>query len=360
MPPGICCDDTNIEIEIDHTTTMASTSDELGGPGRASSRTWNTHSLGDIIDPGPELLNQQNQLAGDSNQEAEGVSDDSDGQSTDVMQQHGQLAHRQSIPEATGRIPHPTPFLLNSGTPSTHLTPRAALGVATGAATSAPTSAASVEARGTLRYPIPAFEPMAALSEAVRAMRLNPTPQEVVRRVRHGVSPNYQGDYTLRSNQPADIPDDENCALWATGLPPDLTHHELLACIRDVDRMWQTVINPAQSGHQTSAAKITFFTPEGARALLDRCRGTGFVVRNYCGTLAYNRNKVPRPNAPRENTRVVVINGPKEIVNVDYLREYFGRRFFFDIDEVEPWVAGKVINILEWRFGSYRCQAQAA
>jgi hypothetical protein len=207
---------------------------------------------------------------------------------------------------------------------------------------------------------------MAMLSETIRLRRENPTARDIARRIQHGVSPNYQGDYRRKSNQPANIPDSENCSLWITELPADLTYHELLGAVKNAGRVWQTVINlPDGSRHQKAAAKLTFFTPEEAQALLARSNrhGTGLpglLVRNHRGLVRHNRNRVPRAVEPDNHSRVVVIKGPKEIVNVDYLSAFFRAKFRFETDEILPWVTGQVINILEWRFGSYRCQAQSA
>jgi hypothetical protein len=55
--------------------------------------------------------------------------------------------------------------------------------------------------------------------------------------------------------------------------------------------------------------------------------------------------------------RIVVVKGPKEIVNID---ASFTARFRYETDEILRWVTGQVINISECRFGSYRCQALAA
>ncbi|KAK4149388.1 hypothetical protein C8A00DRAFT_46986 [Chaetomidium leptoderma] len=182
------------------------------------------------------------------------------------------------------------------------------------------------------------------VSATIRAMRENPTRQEIVRRVQHGVSPRYQGDYTRPSNRPVNIPNSANCSLWITNLPPSLTHRELLWSIRDIDRVWQTVVNAPAGGHLTSAAKITFFTPAGAQALLRRCNGLGLpglTVGDHHGQVGYNRNRVAQPVAPANHTRVLVIKGPTALVNVEFLTAYFCSRFYYEIDEVVPWVMGK-------------------
>jgi hypothetical protein len=93
------------------------------------------------------------------------------------------------------------------------------------------------------------FRPSNMIREDVRAHRENPTTQDIARRVAAGVSANYKGDYTLARNRPADIPEHENCSVFITGLPGNLTTNQLLSAIRDTGRIWASVINPPVSEH---------------------------------------------------------------------------------------------------------------
>jgi hypothetical protein len=45
---------------------------------------------------------------------------------------------------------------------------------------------------------------------------------------------------------------------------------------------------------------------------------------------------------------------------VPYLSAYFQSKFYYELDESSLLGDGNVINILDWRFGSYRCQARAS
>jgi hypothetical protein len=45
-------------------------------------------------------------------------------------------------------------------------------------------------------------------------------------------------------------------------------------------------------------------------------------------------------------------------ITMPNLLTFFSKDFRFEVDENIPLIIGKVINVLEWRFGSYRCQAQ--
>lgn len=205
---------------------------------------------------------------------------------------------------------------------------------------------------------------MDMVSPAHRQRRERPTRREIARRVAAGCSPNYMGDISLRSNRPANIPDEQNCSLWITGLPPNVTVRELLGAIHNVGKIYATVVNPPHDHHLLSAAKVTFFTPAGARALLSQCNGPdnrGLVVGDYRARVRYNRNAVEQPGwVPEDHTRAMIISGPRDIINIEFLMDYFRRRFDFQVEDIDVLVAGHSINVFEWRFGSYRAQANSA
>lgn len=195
------------------------------------------------------------------------------------------------------------------------------------------------------------------------AFRENPPQDEIARRVAAGVSPNYRGDYTLARNRPANIPTEKNCSVWITGLPPTVTTHQLLGAIRDVGRVWAAVLSPPTMTNVTAAAKVTFFTAEAAQTLLARCNGPGpggLPVGDRIARVQPDRNAVAAATEPIDHTRVISIAGPTDVVNESYLGAYFSSTFVYEVDEVIWLVAGRAINIIEWRFGSYRCQAQWA
>ena len=208
------------------------------------------------------------------------------------------------------------------------------------------------------------FRPMAMVSRAWRATQENPTDQVIQSRVRAGVSPNYRGNHNLVSNLSAAITEDENCSLWIEGLEANVTVNRLLGAIRDVGRVWQCHIVAPSGGHSTAAAKLTFFTAESAITLLGKCLQQGssrrLEVDGHLARVIYNRQRVAAPRAPEDHTRVLVISGPPGIVNTQALTRYFNSLFVFQTDEIITLVAGQAINVLEWRFGSYRCQAQSA
>jgi hypothetical protein len=193
-----------------------------------------------------------------------------------------------------------------------------------------------------------------------------------------GVSNNYRGDITNPRNLSASIPEDRSCSFWLRGLPGDATVTTLLAAVRGVGRVYCTVMAPPDrtQGWRTAAAKLVFFEEAAARrfwGLYGRGEGgampaTPFVVGTRQSVVVErNRTRVAESSLPRECTRVVRVAGPADVVNVDALLAEFRGNFVFEMDEVVVGTEDRVTAagvqrfvVVEFRFGSFRCQAQIA
>jgi len=199
------------------------------------------------------------------------------------------------------------------------------------------------------------LKPSHMITPEYRIRRDNPTIQDVIDRIVAGFSANYRGDILAQANKAAKIPDDENCSVWMSGLPPNVTYAELLSSIRDAGRVWASHIRPATDKYPTPGAKVTFMTPKAAKTLIER---QYLFIRDRYVRVQYDRNKVSKPQVPKGHTRVLWIYGPKEIVNLEFLNDLFARTCQFQTEHAELLCKGQVINIIEWKFSSYRCQAQ--
>lgn len=180
-------------------------------------------------------------------------------------------------------------------------------------------------------------------------------------------SENYKGNANLLGNQSASIPEYESCALWITNLnlfSTEEAYHQLLFAARGCGKVYACVINPPDKtkGHTTCAAKLVFWDRSGALELRRRAAAGLFIVRGYIPKVVYNRIRTASQR-PGPESRVIHIDGPKCIVDKEVLLRFFASRFNFQTDEVvllseEPGQDGR--RRLEWRFGSYRCQAASA
>jgi hypothetical protein len=73
--------------------------------------------------------------------------------------------------------------------------------------------------------------------------------------------------------------------------------------------------------------KLTFFKPASAQEFLARYHQRGFVVGRRAARAVHNRIKVPEATEGEEVTRVLVIEGPREVVNEGVLERYFRANF---------------------------------
>lgn len=82
------------------------------------------------------------------------------------------------------------------------------------------------------------------------------------------------------------------------------------------------------------------------------------TVRATWATVEPDRNRVAEPRALKYHSRNLMICRPVDVVDLEKFGGYFGSEFAYQIDEVVPLTLGLPINVIEWRFGSYRCQAE--
>ncbi|KAL6916091.1 hypothetical protein ACHAPO_006387 [Fusarium lateritium] len=215
----------------------------------------------------------------------------------------------------------------------------------------------------TLRQPSTprGFRPMAAINHNRVASGTENGREEPEANI---FSDNYKGEHTMRNASAMELSPEENCALWLTNLPPDVTHSQLLSQIRNIGRIWCSVINePDYDRHDTAAAKVVFFTPRPAQLLLSKSLTQGLEVSGYPVRVTHNRVKYGEQPMVGAASRVLIITGKSTFVNPESLTEFFKERFVFEIDEITPLIVQPARvkggrSVIEYRFGSFRCQAQ--
>ncbi|KAF3014218.1 hypothetical protein E8E14_008251 [Neopestalotiopsis sp. 37M] len=176
-------------------------------------------------------------------------------------------------------------------------------------------------------------------------------------------SNNYKGNPRLPGNQSADILEEDSCALWITNLnlDPARAYSQLLGAIRDCGKVYACFINcpDPMSGHSTFAAKLVFFDAGGAKKLRSRALRGEFVVNGYVPVVRYNRIRTAS-QPPGPESRVLHIEGPSDIISQDKLDWLFNGNFQFETEDVRILSEDAGRRRLEWRFGSFRCQAASA
>ncbi|KAK3941029.1 hypothetical protein QBC46DRAFT_259593, partial [Diplogelasinospora grovesii] len=229
----------------------------------------------------------------------------------------------------------------------------------------------SVKGRVILSPPRPEFTPMEALKQKQDR-------GEVARhftgeqKVRMGFPANYKGDITNWKNQNADIPYEENCSLWLQNLPAGTTvHHVLQALTRAVaihkevfDRIVVCHVTEARphDGFFTAGCKLVTFTRAGAKRLFDFIDSGRLAITERIIQVRWNRIRAAELDAPAAS-RVLILKGPKKVVNHDTLHKLFKEKFVYQWQEIrvlteEPGEEG--LRTMEWQFGSFHAQAEVA
>ncbi|KAI0133203.1 hypothetical protein F4776DRAFT_671571 [Hypoxylon sp. NC0597] len=179
-------------------------------------------------------------------------------------------------------------------------------------------------------------------------------------------NPRYLGNPTLERNKSANIPEDMNCRLWITGLPPACTVSDLLGAIKDIGPVYASYVVPPPENDKkygntirTSAASLTFFSETATNRFLQRHAVHRFTVGNHITTVGRHRIRAEPIPAGRKS-RVLIIKGNPKIVTPQNLARLcagpWNIQYNTDFIKYRP---GKESNEIVWAFGSYRAQAQA-
>ncbi|KAI1083526.1 hypothetical protein F5B20DRAFT_409338 [Whalleya microplaca] len=160
-------------------------------------------------------------------------------------------------------------------------------------------------------------------------------------------------------------PNEQNTALWITGLPPTVTPRELLAQIRGAGKVFSLAILPVRYDRhgnvhaRTAAASLAFFSPDGARALIQQQQNQRpLVVGGRMASVRYN-NRRGDP-CHDEGSRVLIIKGDPQIVRYGFLKVFFATREILYETDRRYYSAVDGESRIEWRFASYLGQARRA
>ncbi|KAM7185367.1 hypothetical protein V8F20_011844 [Naviculisporaceae sp. PSN 640] len=207
------------------------------------------------------------------------------------------------------------------------------------------------------------FKPMDAITLGASSGSTLPPLQKI----HLGFSPNYKGDATNIKNRSANIPPSQSTSLYLTNIPNGCTVKHLLDALTlhgPFGKVWQVYISPGtrENGYSTSAAKVAMFTREGAEKIFGFVKSGGLVMGGLTVKVAWNRVLVPeqeRRGSPYLS-RVLVIEGDKEIVNFENLERYFRGSIVYQLQDAGLGQKKNGTRKMEWVFGSYRAQAQTA
>lgn len=184
-------------------------------------------------------------------------------------------------------------------------------------------------------------------------------PDELIRT--QGV--NMDSNYLLRN------PSDNNAALWVKNLPPGCTIRQLIRGITSVGPtgriLFSKIVPPFRPTHQW-AAKVVFATREEAQRLRGLAQKGEFIMEGRRIWADWHRYFSSSFLALEPITRVLIIEGPKNIVNIYNLDRMFQKELKkVDTEEVimnelPTGADGVRRRSIVWRFGSWYDQAETA
>lgn len=144
---------------------------------------------------------------------------------------------------------------------------------------------------------------------------------------------NYRGDVQSNSyrRQLRDLEDSQNCSLWLRRIPATITVTQIFDHLRGSGTIYALHLSLPTVQHPTTAAKLVFTTPEAAALVIHTSRTVGIWMHGVLIDVVYNRNGHLRHHNTVE-TRVLHIEGPEEIMNVEYWLGYFGSACLYELD----------------------------
>lgn len=164
-------------------------------------------------------------------------------------------------------------------------------------------------------------------------------------------------------------PSDNNAALWVKNLPPGCTIRQLIRAITSVGPtgriLFSKIIPPYRPTHKW-AAKVVFATREEAQRLRSLAQKGEFVMEGRQIWADWHRHFSSSFLALEPITRVLIIEGPANIVNIYNLDQMFKKQLKkVDTEEVimnelPIGADGVRRRSIVWRFGSWYDQAETA
>lgn len=148
------------------------------------------------------------------------------------------------------------------------------------------------------------------------------------------VKHNYRGDLNSEANhrQIHQLPDAHNCTLWLWNIPASLHVSEVFDQI-DTGAVQCCHIVPPNVAHHTCAAKLAFMTPETAAKFKEKADSEeGIWLQGNKLMVRYNRDGNLRNKT--EQSRVLIIEGPKDLMTIKYWEAYFTKICVFQWDRV--------------------------
>jgi hypothetical protein len=156
-----------------------------------------------------------------------------------------------------------------------------------------------------------------------------------------------------------DVPLEESCSIFVRNIPARATYKDFLSSVKG-GKVFICRIDPPNGEFQTQAAKLVFFNRLAASAYLWEVAHRGVVVLGQPLRASWNRVRYAQ-HLHSNQSRVIMIIGPENLMSFDYFEQFFSERFQYDLQarfEVRSDIPGTKIHI--WQFACLRAQAESA
>lgn len=168
----------------------------------------------------------------------------------------------------------------------------------------------------------------------------------------------YRGNRQSNSNkhQISNLNDQLNCALFLRNIPASCTLQRFFDSI-DTGAVYSLHVMPPTGQYATCAAKLTFMNPESAAMYMQKIQ-QGVLFDGYRLQGVYNNREGYLRNT-MTLSRVICVEGPEEMMSIDFWYRYFSQVSVFQWDRVfagPSATPGK--KRLEFRFARVNGQAQ--
>lgn len=162
------------------------------------------------------------------------------------------------------------------------------------------------------------------------------------------------------NNGPSGTPPEDNCKFLITGLPPNISASSLLRHIRNVGRVYTTrIMKPERSGDMATAS-VVFFDVPASKRFQSMYENAPLMIRGYHARVVCNDHVRIAHNIPHNLSRVILVRGPRDQVEVGKLLMLFRRNFNFRLDNIITVADSPATKCLEISFSSWRSEAEVA
>jgi hypothetical protein len=156
-----------------------------------------------------------------------------------------------------------------------------------------------------------------------------------------------------------DVSPEESCSVFVRDIPAGATYADFLGTVKG-GKVFICRMDPPNEEFHTQAAKLVFFNRLTALAYLREAAYKGIFVLGQPIRASWNRVRYA-PHLQPEQSRVITVTGPENLMSFDYFEQFFSERFQYDLQarfEVPSSIMGKKVHV--WQFACLRAQAESA